>query len=55
MSEKGESINDYHKLEIAEIFERTRSLNNLRVQVGIFLSTAHLAILGAAFSTEKAV
>jgi len=47
-------IEEYHKLEINEIFERTRNLINARLQAGTFLGTANLTVLSFAFSTQRA-
>ena len=46
-------LDEYHKIEIMEIFERTRTTQNLRVQIFTFLGTANLTILGLAFNTQK--
>jgi hypothetical protein len=48
-------INAYHSLEIAEIFERTRSLENLRVQLGTFSGTINIGIVGFAVSNQRSV
>lgn len=48
-------INDYHQLEINEIFVRTRSLTSIRFQLFSFIGTAHLTIIGIAFTIEKVI
>jgi hypothetical protein len=48
-----DAINEYHKLEIQEIFVRTRTSENIRIQVGIIFLTANVTLLGFAFSTQK--
>lgn len=47
-------IPEYHKIEILEIYQRTRELSVLRVQVATFFGTANLTLLGLAFSTQLA-
>jgi hypothetical protein len=46
-------INEYHKLEIEEIFARTRELINIRIQAATFLGTVNLALLSIAFNEQK--
>jgi hypothetical protein len=46
-------MEEYHKLEIQEIFSRTKSLETLRAQFGTFFGTANLTALGFAFTTQK--
>ena len=36
---QGNDISEYHKLEIQEIYERTRLLENLRIQLAAFAPT----------------
>jgi len=45
---------DYHKMEIEEIFARTRALTNLRVQILTFFGTVSLTTLGFALGNQKA-
>ena len=47
-------IEAYHKLEIDEIFERTRQMIAMRMQTGAFLGTASLTILGIGFTQKLA-
>jgi hypothetical protein len=47
-------INEYHKLEIEEIFLRTRTSENVRTQVAILCITANITVMGFAFSNQKA-
>jgi hypothetical protein len=49
------AINEYHKMEIQEIFLRTGTLENIRTQMATFCLTANITVLGFAFSTQKAV
>jgi len=49
------NISAYHKIELEETFARTRVLIPLRVQIFSFIGTAHLTMLGFAFSTQKAI
>ncbi|MEI7557279.1 hypothetical protein, partial [Candidatus Chlorohelix sp.] len=46
-------INEYHSLEIAEIYERTRSLENLRIQLGTFAGTINIGIISFAVSNQR--
>jgi hypothetical protein len=48
------AIPPYHEIEIKEVYEQIRSITNLRIQLGTFLGTAHLSILGFALTTQKA-
>lgn len=50
---KTTGIDDYHRLEIEEIFTRTREHRNQRAQIYSFFGTAHLVVLGLAFNTQK--
>jgi len=50
---KMNGIDDYHKLEIEEIFIRTREHTNQRSQIFSFLGTAHLIALGIALTNQK--
>ena len=52
--QKDKEISPYHKIEIEEIFTRTRTLVALRIQIFSFIGTAHLTILGFAFTIQKA-
>lgn len=47
-------IDEYHRVELGEIMSRTMSLENLRVQILVFLCTANLTALGFAVSNKKA-
>jgi hypothetical protein len=47
-------MDEYHKVELNEIFSRTRSLESLRSQFGTFFGTVNLTALGLAFSVQKA-
>lgn len=48
-------IDQYHLLEIQEIFERTRAYSGLRVTIATFFGTINLTILGLAFSLQNAI
>lgn len=50
-----EDISAYHKIELEETFARTRVLIPLRVQIFSFIGTAHLTMLGFAFTIQKAI
>ena len=52
---KVEEISGYHKIELEEIFTRTRTLVSLRIQIFSFIGTAHLTMLGIAFSIQKLI
>jgi hypothetical protein len=47
------AIEEYHKLELAEIYERTCALENLRFQLGTFIGTVNITVVAAAFTTQK--
>jgi len=47
-------IDEYHKLELNEIFERTRLMISIRMQASAFLGTANFSVVGLAFSTQRA-
>jgi len=49
-----EEIDEYHKMEFREVFERIGSLQDLRVQLGTFFGTANLTALGVALAVQKA-
>ena len=49
------NITEYHKIEINEIFTRTRALMSARVQLFSVMGTAHLTIIGIAFTVQKAI
>lgn len=46
-------INEYKKLEIQEIFIRTREYMNVRLQIFSMIGSAHLITLGFAFAYQK--
>jgi len=48
-------IDEYHLLEIKEIFERIRSYSSLRVTIATFFGTINLTTLGLAFNLKNAV
>ena len=48
------AIDEYHKMEIQEIFTSIRTANTLRIQVYSFFGTANLTILGVALSAKHA-
>jgi len=48
-----DAIDDYHKLEIEEIFTELREYVNRRTQNYSFIGTAHLITLGLAFTSQK--
>lgn len=50
---KVDAIDDYHKLEIEEIFTSMREQGNRRTQIFSFLGTAHLVTLGLAFNNQR--
>ena len=52
---QAKEIDEYHKLELQEIFVRTRTLVSLRVQLFSFMATAHLTILGIAFTSKQSI
>jgi hypothetical protein len=45
---------DYYKLELTQAVERVNSLENTRMQLGIFFGTANVTVLGAAFYLQRA-
>ena len=47
-------IGEYERLELEEVFNRTRSLVNLRVQIYSFFGTANLTLLGIALGARQA-
>jgi hypothetical protein len=47
-------IDEYHLLEIQEIFERIRAYSSLRVTVATFFGTINLSIMGFAFNLHNA-
>ncbi|MGD1908668.1 MAG: hypothetical protein ACFB0C_22155 [Leptolyngbyaceae cyanobacterium] len=49
------NIDEYHKIELAEIFNRIRLLISLRIQIFTFIGTANLTILGISISEQKAI
>lgn len=46
-------IDEYHQIELKEIMSRTIRLENLRVQILVFLGTANLTALGFALSNKR--
>ena len=48
-------ITEYHKIEIHEIFARTQAYAGLRFQLFSFMGTAHLTIIGIAFTVQKVI
>jgi len=46
--------NEYDRYELGQIVDRLNSLENFRVQLGTFFSTANLTALGIAFTSQKA-
>ncbi len=53
-SKKTMEIPEYHRMELGEIFEKTRTIENVRIQLGTFIGTVNLSALGVAFSSERA-
>lgn len=53
-TEKPEKIDDFHKLELTQVIERLQSLEDFRIQIGVFFGTATVTALGLAFTLEKA-
>ena len=47
------TIDDYHKMEIEQIFIRLREHGNRRTQIYSFLGTAHLLTLGLALTNQR--
>lgn len=45
---------DYYKLELTQAVERLNSIENTRIQLGIFFGTANVTVLGAAFYLQRA-
>ena len=54
-SPREKDIDNYHKVELEEIFEKTRTLLSLRIQIFSVIGTAHLTIIGIAFTTQKGI
>lgn len=50
----GVQMNEYYKLELSQVVERINSLENIRLQLGIFFGTANLTVLGTAMYSHKA-
>ena len=46
-------IPKYHQLELEEVFQKTRATENIRIQLGTFIGTINLTVLGIAFSSTK--
>jgi len=46
-------IPEYHKFEIQEIYERTRYLENLRIQLGTFAGSINITIIGFAINSQS--
>lgn len=44
---------EYYRAELDQIIERISSLENSRIQLGVFCGTANLTVLGFAASEEK--
>lgn len=55
MSEKQKKIPDYHKFELEEIHRNIQSFRTQRIQIGIFLATANLTLIGIGLQVEKVV
>ena len=49
-----EKVNEYHQLEIQEIYQRIRDFTNIRIQITSFIGTANIAIIGVAINTQRA-
>lgn len=45
---------DYYKLELTQAVERVNSIENTRIQLGIFFGTANITVLGAAYYLQRA-
>jgi len=52
-NESTEEFDDYHKLEMSQVFERFNAIEDKRIQLGIFFGTANLTIIGIALSVQK--
>lgn len=48
-----EKQDKYYEQELSQVIDRFNSLENFRVQLGAFLGTANLTVLGIALSTQK--
>lgn len=46
-------MNEFHKVELEEIFSRIQAIDNLRVQLAGFLGGGNLTALGFAFTTRS--
>ena len=44
---------EYHRLEIEEIFLRTRASENIRTQLAVLCITANITVIGFAFNNQK--
>ena len=51
-SRQNSAIDDYHRLEIEELFTRTREHRNQRAQIYSLLGTGHVFALGLAFNNQ---
>jgi hypothetical protein len=47
-------INEYYKIEFSQVFERIKSLEESRVQLGTLFATTNLTVLGLAFNLQRA-
>jgi hypothetical protein len=48
-------MNKFHEIEIEKLFEMILSIENFRLQAGIFLATSNLGVLGYAVTQEKII
>jgi hypothetical protein len=47
-------LDKIHEIEVEKVFEAMITIQNLRIQSGIFFGTVNLGALGIAFTTQKA-
>ncbi|NOT05045.1 MAG: hypothetical protein HOP27_10655 [Anaerolineales bacterium] len=53
-SQKIGLMSEYEKMEVREIFERTRTIDNLRIQIYSFFGTVNITFLGLGVSAQHA-
>lgn len=47
-------MSEYEKFEIEEVFDRTKSIDNLRIQIYSFFGTVNITALGLALTRQQA-
>jgi len=53
-SHKPPLMSEYEKHEIEEVFDRTKTIDNLRIQIYSFFGTVNITALGLALSRQQA-